>query len=250
MAHDHPTVSRRLTLHAAAFLLGVSAVFISLGALGGALGRWLDAFGEPLRVAVGALLVLFGLSLLGLLPLPLLQRELRLQLTHKPGYAGSLLVGLAFGAGWTPCIGPILASIITIASASGSAAQGALLLAIYALGFAIPFLLIARALPRARAISRYGAAFKRLSGALVMLVGLLLISGALAQLSPYLASLGNLESRLGLQLAVLPGERVPLALYPLALAAGALSLASPCVLPILPAFLAYLCGIGPELLDR
>jgi cytochrome c-type biogenesis protein len=241
----------QITLHAAAFLLGVGAVFISLGALGGFVGALLVGFGELLRIGAGILLLFFGLLMLRLIPLPFLQRDLRAHLSHKPtGYAGSVLVGLAFGAGWTPCIGPILASIITVASARGSATQGAMLLTIYALGFAIPFVLAAQMLPAIGKLSRYTGIIEKMSGGLLLLVGLVLLTGVLGRFSPYLASLGSFESLLGGSVLVLPGDSVPFSLYPLALLAGALSFMSPCVLPILPSFLAYLTGVNAEGLRR
>jgi cytochrome c-type biogenesis protein len=241
----------QVTLHAAAFLLGVSMVFISLGVLGGFIGNILFDFGEILRLVAGVFLLLFGLLMLRLIPLPFLQRDLRAHLSHKPaGYAGSTLVGLAFGAGWTPCIGPVLASIITIASARGSALQGGILLAVYSLGFALPFLLAAQALPAIRRISRYTGIIKKAGGVLLILVGLVLLSNTLTRISPYLASLGSLESLLGNGILVLPGDSVPAALYPLALLAGTLSFLSPCVLPILPSFMAYLTGINADSLKR
>ncbi len=245
------SVRLHVTLHSLAFLLGVSMVFISFGLIGGAVGNFLFSYGHAVRIIAGIFLLLFGLIMLRLLPIPFLQRDLRAHLTSKPsGYAGSALVGLAFGAGWSPCIGPILASIITLASARGSAAQGGFLLAIYSLGFAIPFLLAAQALPLVRRLNKYLPIIERIGGVMLIIVGLLLLTNAVNALSPYLGSLGSLEGLLGEGLAILPGDPIPFSLYPLALLAGALSFLSPCVLPILPSFLAYLTGVNADSLMR
>ena len=231
--------------HSSAFLLGVSMVFISFGIAGGLIGDFLFRFETTLRLTAGVFLVFFGLLMLRVIPLPLLQREFRAHLSHKPsGYAGSVLVGLAFGAGWSPCIGPILAGIITVASLPGSAWQGGVLLAVYSLGFAVPFLIIAQLLPFVRKLSRYVRLIERIGGVLLVLVGVLLLSNAVNAFAPYLASLGSLESLLGTP--AISSNQVPLLLYPLAFAAGSLSFLSPCVLPILPSFLAYLTGVNAQ----
>lgn len=235
----------QVTLHSLAFLFGVSMVFISFGLLGGAIGNFLFDYGNLVRIVAGIFLLFFGFIMLRLLPVPFLQRDLRAHLSSKPsGYFGSALVGLAFGAGWSPCIGPILASIITLASARGSALQGAILLGVYSLGFAVPFLLAAQALPMVRKLNKYLPVIERVGGILLVVVGLLLLTNAVNALSPYLGSLGSLESLLGEGMAILPGDQIPISLYPLAFLAGALSFLSPCVLPILPSFLAYLTGVN------
>lgn len=226
-------------------------VFISFGLIGGAIGDFLFAYGDWLRIIAGVWLLFFGLVMLRLLPIPFLQRDVRLHLATKPsGYAGSTLVGLAFGAGWSPCIGPILSSIIFIASTHGSAWQGGALLAVYSLGFAIPFLLAAQVLPWLRNLTSYLRIIEKLGAILLIVLGILLLSNAVNALSPYLLSLGSLEGLLGEGLVVLPGERIPLSLYPLALFAGSLSFLSPCVLPILPSFMAYLTGVNADQLMK
>jgi cytochrome c-type biogenesis protein len=179
-----------------------------------------------------------GLFMLRLIPLPFLQREARLHLARRPGgYLGSVLVGVAFAAGWTPCVGPILASILALAGARGSSSQGALLLGVYALGFAIPFVLAAQVLPGWRALSKYAGVIEKVGGALLIFVGMVLLSNWITALAPYLASLGSLETTL------LTGVEPS---FGLAFVAGALSFLSPCVLPILPSFLAYLTGLSAE----
>jgi len=145
--NDGLAVRLHVTLHSLAFLAGVSMVFISFGIVGGLVGNFLFDFGDAVRIVAGIFLLFFGLIMLKAIPIPFLQRDIRAHLSNKPsGFAGSFLVGLAFGAGWSPCIGPILASIIAIASTQGSALQGGVLLAVYSLGFAVPFLIFAQLL--------------------------------------------------------------------------------------------------------
>ena len=231
------SVRGQITGHSLAFVLGLSAVFIALGFSAGFVSNVLFDYGDVLRIVAGIFLILMGIVMLRLLPLPFLLREARLHLARKPGgYLGSSLVGVAFAAGWTPCIGPILASILAVAGASGTASQGALLLGVYALGFAVPFLLAAQMLTRWRKLSRYAGIIEKVGGLLLILVGVVLLSNWMTVLSPYLASLGSLES-------ILLGAEPTFAL---AFAAGSLSFLSPCVLPILPSFLAYLTGMNAE----
>lgn len=244
---DGLAVRLHVTLHSIVFLAGVSMVFISFGIMGGLVGNFLFSFGDALRIIAGIFLLLFGLIMLKAIPIPFLQRDLRAHLSTKPtGFAGSFLVGLAFGAGWSPCIGPILASIIAIASTQGSALQGGILLAVYSLGFSVPFLIFAQLLPMVRKFNKYVGLIEKIGGVLLIIVGILLLTNAINALSPYLAGFGSVEGILGENTAVMPGEAIPLSLYPISFAAGVLSFLSPCVLPILPSFLAYLTGVSAD----
>ena len=238
VATSSPTSVRlHITLHSLAFILGLSLVFVALGFSAGLVSDFLFRFGDALRIVAGAFLVFFGLLMLRLIPIPFLQRDLRAHLTDKPsGYAGSALVGVAFGAGWTPCVGPILGGILVIAGTSGSAAQGGLLLAVYSLGFAIPFLIAAQTLTAFKQLNRYAGIIEKVGGVLLIIVGALLLTNSVAALSPYLARLGSLEGSLA-------GSQPS---FFLAFIAGLLSFFSPCVLPILPSFLAYLTGVSAD----
>jgi cytochrome c-type biogenesis protein len=190
-------------LHALAFVAGFSAIFIALGAsasvLGGLLLRWQVWLGRM----GGVVVILFGLYLLGVIQPAWLTRERRLQLAHKPlGYFGSAFVGVTFGAAWTPCIGPILGAILTLAAAQASVARGVWLLTVYALGLAVPFLLAAVALDRFLAwfqrFRPYLAWVERIAGVLLILLGLLLVTDRFTLLASWLQGLtpGFLKSRL------------------------------------------------------
>jgi cytochrome c-type biogenesis protein len=138
------TRRRAALLHALLFVLGFSLVFILLGATATALGRALGYYQVWLQRAGGVLIILFGLLCLGVLSARPLLSEHRMQLEQKPlGYLGSAVVGMAFAAGWTPCIGPVLGGILGLAATSTDVTRGMLLLAVYSAGLALPFLLAA-----------------------------------------------------------------------------------------------------------
>lgn len=220
--------------HGAAFMFGLSLVFVALGFGAGLIGELFFVYDQALRIGAGVLLIAFGTMLTGIVRIPLLQREARWRVARHPGgLAGSALVGLAFGVGWTPCVGPVLAGVLALASSGGDAGRGALLLGAYAAGFALPFLLLAWFAPTASLARRFGDRGERLAGWLLIAVGALLLSDQLATIAPFLASLGSLEGALA---GAAPGLLV-------AAAAGTLSFASPCVLPLVPAYLAFLTGV-------
>ncbi len=127
-----------------AFVLGFSTVFVALGAGASTIGRLLRVWQEPLAMAAGVLIILMGLNFLGILRIPLLSREARFQSQGKPASAiAAYVMGLAFAFGWTPCIGPVLGPILTLAGGRETVGEGALLLAAYSLGLGIPFLIAA-----------------------------------------------------------------------------------------------------------
>jgi cytochrome c-type biogenesis protein len=190
---------RRTMMHATLFVLGFTLVFVSLGAaataLGGAMQHWLRA---AERIG-GAVIVVFGLYLVGALRLPFLMRERRVHLGSRPeGLAGSVLAGVAFGAGWTPCVGPVLATILLYAGTSTSAVHGTVLLAVYALGLGIPFLAAAFAfntfLARSRAMRRFLRPLQIITGSLLVVLGLMLATGRFRLLTAILAGYGQLFS--------------------------------------------------------
>jgi cytochrome c-type biogenesis protein len=189
---DEMSSRRRVAVsHALAFVLGFSLVFLVLGASATALGRALNYHRVWLERLGGVLIIFFGLVCLGLVKISALQAERRVHLQHKPlGYLGSILVGMAFAAGWTPCIGPILGGIFTMASASETVGRGMALLGAYSAGLAVPFLMAAWAvdgfLDWFQKFRRYLPWVMKASGALLVLVGLLLVTGQFSRLAGWL----------------------------------------------------------------
>lgn len=192
--HATATVVRRKVLLASVgFVLGFSLVFITLGASATALGRFvLEQLPILARIA-GIVLVLFGLHMIGVLRIRRLNTAARMQTIRRPaGMLGATLVGVSFGFGWTPCIGPILAAILAIAAAQDSVGDGVRLLGTYSLGLAVPFL------ATSLAIDRFFVAFARVrrhfrlidvtSGGLLVTVGVLIFTGRLTIIAQWLSS--------------------------------------------------------------
>ncbi|KPJ98529.1 MAG: cytochrome C biogenesis protein [Gemmatimonas sp. SG8_28] len=180
--------------HALLFIAGFTLIFLALGATATQLGVFLNHYQVWLERFGGVLIVFFGLYLLGAVRWGTLQRERRVHIQDKPvGYLGSVLVGLAFGAGWTPCIGPILGSILMYTSARSSLGQGLLLLFAYSMGLAVPFLLAAVAVERFlewfKRFRRYIPLTTRIAGGVLVAVGLLLVSGYFSMLAEWLQRL-------------------------------------------------------------
>lgn len=184
--------NRTVLVHGTLFVLGFTLVFLVLGASATLVGSLFVYYRGWIERIGGVLLVVFGLYLLGVLRLPGAQREWRIQLAGKPvGYAGTLFVGVAFGAGWSPCIGPVLGGIMTLAATRDSVVQGVQLLGAYSAGLAIPFLAATLALDRFlvsfRHVRRWLPWVNRASGALLILVGILFLTGSFTVLSGMLA---------------------------------------------------------------
>lgn len=189
---EHPThvVRQKTMLHSLAFISGFTIVFVLLGASATYIGSFLQQHMELVRKAGGLLIIAFGVHVTGLVPLKLLLGERRLSLKNKPaGYLGSVLVGLAFAAGWTPCIGPILASILMIAATEEKVAHGIVLLLLYSIGLGIPFFLSSLAMHRFillfNRFKKYIRLFEIITGFFLILVGILIFTNWLAILSGY-----------------------------------------------------------------
>ncbi len=180
--------------HATWFVAGFSIIFLVLGATASALGSFLLQYQLWIGRVGGVLVLAFGLYLLGVARPAFLMRERRFHLARKPiGYFGSAVAGMSFGAAWTPCIGPILGTILTLAAATASVAQGTALLAVYALGLAVPFMLTALALDRFlswfQRFRPYLVWVERVSGVLLIALGVLLLTDRFTVLAAYLQRL-------------------------------------------------------------
>ncbi len=186
----------------ALFVLGFSTVFIALGASATVLGRLLLAYRYETNLVGGAFIALLGLFMTGLVRLPLLQRDLRFH-THIPGGRplGAYALGLAFGAGWTPCIGPVLGAILTMSAVSPNTETGIALLSAYALGLGLPFLASAffagGLVRRLKTLRRAGRALQVGAGVIMIIMGVAIMTGQLSVFSywllqafPILATIG------------------------------------------------------------
>ena len=175
-------------VHALLFVLGFSLIFLALGASATIVGRLLVTYRVWISRIGGLLVLAFGLYLLGVFNLGAFARERRIHLTDKPlGYLGTVIVGIAFGAGWTPCIGPILGSILTYAATQQDLSRGVILLGAYSLGLAVPFVAAAVAiewfLTAFQAIRGHMLWVTRIAGAVLVVVSVLMITDYMAVLT-------------------------------------------------------------------
>ncbi len=184
-------------VHSTLFMLGFGIVFMTLGLVATSAGVAVARALPWINRAGGVVMIVFGVLLMGLLRVPLLSRELRPHLSRRPvGALGSLAVGVAFGAGWTPCIGPILGTVLLYASLEATRVQGTMLLATYALGLGIPFVAASAGLSWFMAGSErvrgWITPLQRIAGTVLVLIGLMMATGRFAQLTAFLAGLGQL----------------------------------------------------------
>lgn len=191
---DRRRVRALTLLHSSLFVLGFSSVFVGLGASSSYIGGILFQYQDWIRIAGGVLVIIFGLFIAGFLNFGALMRERRFFLKGKPpGFAGAFVVGTAFAAGWTPCIGPILGSILLVASTKASALQGAKLLSMYSAGLALPFLVSSLALStflsRSKKLMRYMKPIKVVSGVILVIFGIILLTDQLATLTAWFPGL-------------------------------------------------------------
>ena len=191
----------RAFVHSTLFMVGFGLVFMSLGLVATTAGTvvaralpWINRVG-------GLMMMVFGVLLLGVVTLPGLDRDLRpgmsrILASRPAGAVGSLAAGIAFGAGWTPCIGPILASVLLYASLDATMVEGTLLLATYAVGLGVPFVLGSVAfnwfLAGSSRVRKWMVPLQRVSGTLLLVIGLAMVTGQFARLASFLAGLGQL----------------------------------------------------------
>jgi cytochrome c-type biogenesis protein len=242
-----PVGKREAITHALAFITGFTLVFVIAGATASAIGQLFDDYREIITTVLGIVVILLGVNMLGLFRLPFLAMDKRVQI-RKSGvsYFGSVLVGVGFAAGWSPCIGPILAAVLAMASDEKTVYAAMGLLFIYSMGLAIPFfltaLLLDRALPLFKRVRRFLPAIEFVAGLFVIAMGLVLVTnkwlmftGWIYQNFPALANLGTGPETTGSAISV--GA---------VFVAGFVSFISPCVLPLVPVYISYLTGQSIE----
>lgn len=195
LAADVSAGSRgRVILHSLAFIVGFSLVFIALGASFSAAGQFLLDYRGWIRIGGGLLIIVFGLSIAGILRIGILSRTRQIEIKTKPaGYIGTFAVGVTFAIGWTPCVGPILGSILSLAGTAETVRTGIGLLIAYSAGLALPFFLSSLALGGfLKFFKRYRAVMpvvERVAGGLLVLVGLLVVTNYFVVLNSYAISL-------------------------------------------------------------
>jgi cytochrome c-type biogenesis protein len=188
---------RWLTIsHSVLFILGFSTIFVLMGASASYLGQVLARYQYWIMKVGGVLIILLGIHFTGIINLPFLQMEKRFEIRKKPlGYVGSFFVGIIFAAGWTPCIGPILSTILIYASASKSFTTGVFLLTIYSMGLGVPFFLASLAfssfLSAFERIKRYMRVITVVSGLFLIAIGILFLTDTFKEINTYLNMLGN-----------------------------------------------------------
>ncbi len=184
------------TLHSLCFIIGFSTIFILMGASASYLGQILVEYQDIIMKVGGGLIILLGIHFTGLIRIPFLQMERRIELRKKPfGYLGSFLVGVVFAAGWTPCIGPILSTILIYASTAQNLTTGILLLAVYSMGLGIPFFLSSLAfnsfLSTFDRIKRYMRWITLISGIFLVIIGILFLTDTFRIINTFFNQLAN-----------------------------------------------------------
>jgi cytochrome c-type biogenesis protein len=187
--------TKAIVLNALLVIAGFSSVFISFGASASLLGQLLITYQDHIRRIGGILIILFGLYLLGVLNVDFLKMEHRFQFRNRPaGYVGSFLIGVAFAAGWTPCVGPVLGSILLYASTTDSLLDGVVLLSFYSLGLGLPLFLTALGVDRFLAYFREVRAYlwgvSTVSGVLLLIVGVMIYANSLTMITSFFERYG------------------------------------------------------------
>jgi cytochrome c-type biogenesis protein len=198
---DETVARRTVLLSAIAFVLGFSTIFVALGATASALGQFVASYSGVLAVVGGAVIVVMGLHFLGAFKIPLLHRQLRLDIDSEAGPVGSYLMGLAFAVGWTPCIGPVLGTILLVAGSEQTVMRGAGLLATYSFGLGLPFLIASFfAGPFIHFMRRFRGHLDKVEktmGALLVVTGVLFMTGQITTFSFWILSIFPDLARIG-----------------------------------------------------
>lgn len=191
---DEERGTARLVLAALLFVAGFTTVFVVLGSTASVAGLALAPYRGLLGRASGLLIIVFGVLMLGVVRIPGLYREMRVDVARTRGFGmwGAPLMGAAFAFGWTPCVGPILGTILVLAGSGSSVATGAGLLAVYSVGLGVPFVLFAaflgRLSPLLKWLERHSQAVARVGGGVLIVFGLLLLTGTLSQVTAFISS--------------------------------------------------------------
>ncbi|MEF7440677.1 cytochrome c biogenesis protein CcdA [Paenibacillus lautus] len=181
-------MQKKALIHTICFMVGFSVIFFALGLSASLVGDLFSNNRELIQKLGGLLVIVMGLIMLGVIQLQILMKDRKFQLKHKPsGYLGSILVGLSFSAGWTPCIGPILSAVLAMGVTNPEKAVG--YISAYTLGFGIPFLIMAFFIGRLKWISKYSSLMMKIGGAMMVLTGILLYTDQMTKITIWLIGL-------------------------------------------------------------
>ncbi|HME81850.1 MAG TPA: cytochrome c biogenesis protein CcdA [Candidatus Eremiobacteraceae bacterium] len=237
------SVRRELLAHSIVFVLGFTLVFVLAGASASALGALFKEHQVLIARVIGVVIILLGLNMMGLFRIPFLAMDKRLHFAHtSTSYPATLVAGIGFAAGWSPCIGPVLAAVIALAGSTSSVGLGVAYLLVYSLGLGIPFILTGLALnyvlPVLKRFRRYLHAIEIVAGTIVIGMGLILVTNSFLRFTGFLykefPALANVGTGPDLGGGALTFGAVFLA--------GVVSFISPCVLPLVPAYISLLTG--------
>jgi len=220
------------------FVLGFTIIFVLLGAGAGSFSLFFNRYKHLISIIGGAIVIIFSIQIMGLFNIPFLNFEKKALLSSRPqGIFGAFIIGVTFAAAWTPCIGPILSSILILAATKDSAFRGVILLTAYSLGLGLPFIFAVAAYGYFISFSKFMKkkfkVIKLVSGLLLLGVGLVLVLGQFLRLSQFLSVIPDIS--------LIEAEHLSLLI---AVTAGFVSFVSPCVLPIIPSYLTFITGIS------
>jgi len=237
MAKERGIVARAV-INTLFFILGFSIIFVALGAGAGSISGFLLRHKKIISIIGGAIIIIFAFQVMDILKIPFLNYEKKAYVKQKPrGIFGALIIGITFAAAWTPCIGPILSSILILAATEETVIKGIYLLIAYSLGLGLPFLFSVIAfgsfLSFSKFIKRHFKTVEIISGILLIGIGIVLILGQLEKLSQMIAFIPDLSLRISGNLSVFA-----------AFFAGFVSFVSPCVLPLIPSYLTFITGVS------
>ncbi len=226
------------------FILGFTTIFVLLGAGASSFSFMLNQYKNLISVIGGIIIIIFSIQIMGLFNIPFLNFEKRTLLRSRPrGIVGAFIIGITFAAAWTPCIGPILSSILILAATKDTALRGIILLTAYSFGLGIPFLFAVAAYGYFISLSdfmkKHFKTIKLLSGLLLLGIGIILILGQFSRLSQFLAVIPGVSLLDDDNLSIL-----------IAVVAGFVSFISPCVLPLIPTYLTFITGVSVTEIGR
>lgn len=229
--------------HALVFVAGFTLVFVAAGATASALGQALSDYRVWIARIFGVIVILLGLNLMGLFRIPFLAMDKRLHFAHTiTSYPATLLAGIGFSAGWSPCIGPVLAAVIALASSTRDVRLGTEYLLVYSLGLGIPFIITALALnyvlPLFKKFKRYLQAVEIVAGLIVVGMGVVLVTDSFLRFTGFLYREFPALANVGTGPDIAGGALTIGAVF----VAGVVSFISPCVLPLVPAYISLITG--------